>query len=545
MKVQMDCNCISYKRVPHSSKLLLDFLYDFDRVRKFYSGSPFDPNSYRTIADSLRGWNRDRSGLAEILKRQNEAFGSGEATFENIRRLGDPGTLAVVTGQQVGLLSGPAFTLYKALTAVKLAQSLSAQGLPCVPVFWLATQDHDLDEVAQTAAFDAEYELVPLHDPGERPAERSPVGLVKLTEKISATLDDLEKGLPPGEPRDKLMRDLRDCYQPGVSWGLSFAKLMARLFRPWGVVLLDPLDEAVGQISRAVYDQALAQADQLRARLLERSKALESSGYHAQVRVTEESTLVFVTRDGSRLPIHQRAGTFLIDGKESVSLADLMRGADDGRYHFSANALLRPVVQDSLLPTLAYVAGPSELAYLGQSQTLYSSFGRPQPVIFPRAAFTLVDRRVERILEKYKLRVEEVWEGEDAFRHKIAATGFSEGWTERFEQSEKDLATLLERVRGDLEALDPTLLDTLKNIEEKMKYQLDRLKGKVTRAALQRSDLLTRHEQALRKSLLPEKALQERKVSGVSFLGRAGYELLDRLLAQIQTQSSDHQALVY
>ena len=545
MKVRMDCNCISYKRVPHSSKLLLDFLYNFERVREFYSGSPFDSNSYQTIASSLRGWNGDRSRLVEILKRQNEAFGSGDATFENIRRLSDPGTFAVVTGQQVGLLTGPAFTLYKALTAVKLAQSLSAQGLPCVPVFWLATQDHDLDEVAQTATFDAEYELVPLHDPGERPAERSPVGMVKLTDQINATLDELEKSLPPGEPRDKLMRDLRDFYRPGVTWSQSFARFMARLFNPFGVILLDPLERSVAPVTRPVFDQALAQAEELRARLIQRSKTLESSGYHAQVRVTDESTLVFVTRDGSRLPILQRAGTFLIDGDESISLAELKQGADDRRFHFSANALLRPVVQDLLLPTLAYVAGPSELAYLGQSQTLYAFFGRPQPVIFPRAAFTLVDRRVERILEKYKLGVADVWEGEDVLRNRIAAAGFSEGWAERFEQSEKDLTHLLGRLRGDLETLDPTLLDTLKNIEEKMKYQLDRLKGKATRAALQRSDLLTRHEQALWKSLMPEKALQERKVSGVSFLGRAGYELLDRLLAQIQTQSSDHQVLVY
>ncbi len=541
----MDCSCIPYTRVPHSSKLLLDFLYDFDRVREFYSSAPFDPANYRDLAVKLRGFHADRTGLVEILKRQNQTFGSGKATFENLRRLGEPETFAVVTGQQVGLLSGPAFTLYKALTAVKLAQSLSAQGLPCVPVFWLATQDHDLEEVAQTAAFDEEYSLIPLHDPGERPAPRSPVGLVKLTEQISEVLGSLEKALPAGEPRDKLLGDLRDCYQPGVTWSLSFARWMARLFSPWGVILLDPLDRTVEALTRPVFDRALAHAEELRVRLLQRSKALEGAGYHAQVRVTDESTLVFVTRDGDRLPLQQRAGELLLDGTASVSLADLGAGADDGRFHFSANALLRPIVQDVLLPTLAYVAGPSELAYLGQSQTLYASFGRPQPVIFPRAAFTLVDRRVERILEKYKLDVTDVWEGEDALRHKIAATGFSEGWAERFEQSEKDLTHLLERLRCDLEALDRTLLDTLKNIEEKMKYQLDRLKGKVTRAALQRSELLSRHEQALRKSVMPEKALQERKVSGVSFLGRAGYELLDRILAQIQTHSSDHQVIVY
>jgi uncharacterized protein YllA (UPF0747 family) len=261
--------------------------------------------------------------------------------------------------------------------------------------------------------------------------------------------------------------------------------------------------------------------------------------------VAEDSTLVFATRDGNRLPIQQRGGEFFIDNTQGISPADLRAAVADGRFQLSSNVLLRPVVQDLILPTLAYVAGPSELAYLGQAHALYASFGRPQPLIFLRAGFTLVDRRVQRVLEKYKLGVEDIWEGEDPLRHKIAAAGFSEGWADRFDQSEKDLTRLLERVRGDLEALDPTLLDTLKHTEEKMKYQLERLKGKVSRAALQRSDLLSRHEQALRKSLMPSKDLQERKVSGVCFLGRAGYELLDRLLAQIQTQSSDHQVLVY
>jgi len=541
----MDCSCIPYTRVPHSSKLLLDFLYDFDRVREFYSGAPFDAGSYRDLATKLQEVHANRTGVVEILERQNRAFGSGKETFENIRRLATPGTFAVVTGQQVGLLSGPAFTLYKALTAVKLAQSLSAQGLDCVPVFWLATQDHDLDEVAQTAAFDEEYNLVPLLDPGERPAPRSPVGHVKLTEQISAVLESLEKVLPAGEPREKLLCDLRDCYQPGVTWSQSFARWMARVFSPWGVILLDPLDRTIEALNRPVFDQALAHAEELRTRLVQRSKALEGAGYHAQVRVTDESTLVFVTQEGNRLPLQQRAGELRIDGAVSVSLDSLQAGANDGRLHFSANALLRPVVQDLLLPTLAYVAGPSELAYLGQSQVLYASFGRPQPIIFPRAGFTLVDRRIERLLEKYKLNVEDVWSGEDHLRSKIASAALSEGWAERFDQSEKELAALLGRVRNDIETLDPTLLDTLKHTEEKMRYQLERLKGKLSRAALQRSDLLSRHEQALRRSLMPEKDLQERRVSGVSFLGRTGYELLDRILAQVQTQSSDHQVLVY
>ena len=541
----MDGLSIPYTRVPNSSQLLLDYLYRFEQVAAFYTGSPFNPASYHDLANKLKSSYQDRRALVAILKRQNQAFGSAESTFANIQRLSEPGTFAVVTGQQVGLLSGPAFTLYKALTAVHLAQALAEQGLPSVPVFWLATEDHDLEEVAQAATFDEEYALISLADPGERPAPRSPVGVVKLSPKISQALDRLEEALPPGEPRDVLLGDLRACYQPGATWAEAFGRLMSRLFGRWGVVLLDPLDDAVRRLSAPAYQQALAQAANLRGRLLARSQELVRAGYHAQVHVAEDSTLVFVTREGNRLPLRQREGKFFLDDIEKISLEELT--TDPGRSHLSlsSNVLLRPVVQDLLLPTLAYVAGPSELTYLAQAHALYSAFGRPMPVVFPRAGFTLLDRRIQRLLEKYKLSVEDVWQGEENVRHKVAAAGPAEGWTERFDQSEQELAPLLGRLRQDLETLDPTLLDTLKNVEEKMKYQMERLRGKVSRAALERFDFLARHQQLLLRFLLPAKNLQERQVSGVYFLGRAGYELLDRILGRIQTDSSAHQTLVY
>jgi uncharacterized protein YllA (UPF0747 family) len=204
--------------------------------------------------------------------------------------------------------------------------------------------------------------------------------------------------------------------------------------------------------------------------------------------------------------------------------------------------VLRPLVQDLLLPTLTYVAGPSELAYLGQSRSLYHAFGRPQPVVVLRAGFTLQDSKSERLMEKYSLELVDVWQGEEHLGQKIAAAGFAEGWSEHFDQSDHELDHLLARLQADIEKLDPTLLDTLQHTKEKMKYQMERLRGKLTRAALGRSDLLVRHVQVLSRFLMPHKDLQERRVGGVYFLGRAGYELLEHLLGQIQVNCSDHQS---
>lgn len=541
----MELSPISYSKLPKTSALFLDYVNRFDRVSRFYNGSPYQPASYRTLAGQIEFGAGARTQITEILDRQNKAFSSSAATFENISRLRKPGTFAVVTGQQVGLFSGPAFTLYKALTAVKLAQSLTSQGLDAVPVFWLATEDHDLEEVAHTSTLDDESNLIELKDSGERPAPHSPVGRVNFTEQIRTALDTLERTLPAGEFRDQVLRDLRECYQPGAAWGNAFGRFLAKAFSKWGVVLLDPMDESVHKLSAHIFQAALSRAGDLKRKLQERSEALVQAGYNAQVFVGDESTLLFVAKVGNRTALHEREGQFFFDAAGAISTADLMAMATSQPLAFSPNALLRPVIQDSLLPTIAYVAGPSELAYLAQSQVIYQDLGRPQPILFPRAGFTLVDARSKRLMEKYRVSVEDVWQGEEHLRRTIAAHGFAAGWATRLDETEAGLTQLLERLRKDVEAIDPTLLDTLKHTEEKLKHQMDQLKGKISRAAMGKSELLARHEQALLRFLLPRKQLQEREVTGAYFLGRSGYELLDRLLAAIQTDSSSHLVFAY
>lgn len=541
----MDLSPVSYTKLASAPKLFLDYIYHFDNLAKFYNGAPFHPASYKTLASQLQHSTNDRAALADILTRQNESFGCGTATFENIKRLRDPATFAVVTGQQVGLLSGPAFTLYKALTAVRLAQSLSTQGLSSVPVFWLATEDHDLDEVATTAIFDEQYNLIDLKDPGERPAPHSHVGRVKLTSEINAALNLLEKTLPPSESCDRLLRDLRESYQPGVTWGRAFGRFMAKVFSRWGVVLLDPLDDDVHHLTAHIYARTIERTGDLKEQLQKRSDALVRAGYNAQVHVGEESTLLCVTREGNRTALHEHNGNFSFEGAGSITASELKALAINQPLDLSPTALLRPFVQDTLLPTIACVAGPAELAYLAQSQVIYAELGRPQPIIFPRAGFTLVDARTHRLMEKYHLTVEDVWQGEEHLRRTIVANGFAGGWSENLDKTEQDIIRLVERLRQDVEAIDATLLDTLKHTEEKIKRQMDQLKGKITRAALGKSELLARHEQSILRFLLPRKHLQEREVGGAYFLGRAGYELLDRLFANIQTNSSDHQVITY
>jgi uncharacterized protein YllA (UPF0747 family) len=198
-----------------------------------------------------------------------------------------------------------------------------------------------------------------------------------------------------------------------------------------------------------------------------------------------------------------------------------------------------------LLPTIAYIAGPAELAYHAQSAALYPGFGRQQPVIFPRASFTLVDPRTGRLLDKYKIDIDDVWQGAAHLAEKIAASSFSPGWQDRLEQDEREIARVLERLQNEVQTIDPTLLDAVEHTRKSVAGQVERLKGKITRAAFAASEVLRRHEQALTSFVLPGGHLQERTVSGAYFLGRAGYGLLDQLLARIPTDSACHHVVPF
>ncbi|HEV2499392.1 MAG TPA: bacillithiol biosynthesis cysteine-adding enzyme BshC [Terriglobia bacterium] len=541
--------CIPLTRAPKATPLFLDYLYHYNRVEQFYGGPPQELSSFKNVSTAIASRYPHRIELTEILERQNRRFGCGEATLENIRRLRSNATFAVVTGQQVGLFSGPAFTLYKALSAIHLARSLTGQGLECVPVFWLATEDHDLEEVATTAALNEAGEIVSVTVRGDRPAPGSPVGYARLTGDVKAGLDQIEQALPEGEARTHVMRDLRECYAAGATWGEAFGRFITHLFGRFGVILIDPLHEPLRPIAQPVFSEALREPGRLRGLLERRAAELTAAGYHAQVHVGEDSTLLFATSEGARTPVTHRDDAFYTNGSPRATLAEMEARLRTAPLEFTPSALLRPIVQDTLLPTVAYIPGPAELAYFAQAQAIYPEFGRPVPVLFPRASFTLAGRHEQRLMEKYHLSLDDVWQGEEHLRRRIAAAG-AEGegtmiWSERLERGEEDLKRFLDGLTGDAERVDPTLPDAVRNAKEKMLYQLDRLRGKISRAALERSELLTRHERTLTAHLMPEGKLQERAVSGVNYLGRCGYELLDRLLVQIKPHCLDHQYFVY
>jgi len=544
----METHCIPYTDLPHVSQLFADYLYDYPRVREFYPLNPFEEASFAQAARSLEYGDALRKAVTDILEEQNRGFSADEAAGENLRRLAKPGCFAVVTGQQTGLFTGPAFAFYKALTAIKLARTLTDRGLEAVPVFWLATGDHDLAEVNHCYVQDRDGNPQRVEYAGEPPVRDAPVGTVRFSAAMQSTLDSLAAFLPDSSGRAELLTALADCYRPGESMGTAFGRFLARLFARYGVVLVDPLDERLHALSARVFQAAVESAVPLGEAIAAQSRRLVESGYHVQVRVVENSTLLFHYSAGRRQALRLRDGPrdarFALPDGEPFTQEELLARFREQPQVLSPNVLLRPVMQDALLPTIAYVGGPSELAYLAQAAPVYERILGRMPVLVPRASFTLVEPYAQRLLQKYGLALQDVCSGKQSLREKMAARFLPPDLAAVFQKASAGLAESLEALQTSLANLDPTLADAAANSGRKMHYQLSTLERKAAQAVQSRTEQVERDAARLENALYPQKVLQERCYSGISFLARYGPSLLDQIYDQISMQCSNHQVAV-
>ena len=520
----MGCVSIPFRRLPHQPKLFLRLVDDYSSVKRFYAHPP-NIDSVKQVAASLDYPAERRREVARILREQNVAFGASAATAGNLEKL-ERGAVAVVSGQQVGLFGGPAYAVYKALTAIRLAEELSEAGIPAVPVFWMATEDHDVDEVRHVTWFDS-GKLVRFELSGNAAAGH-PVGHVRLGPAIDEHVKKAA-GLLTGPASEAVSRILEHSYRPEETYSSAFGKLFAQLFAEQGLILLDPLDARLHRIAAPLYKKALQDRDGLNESLLQRGRELESARYDVQVKVTARSTLLFTIRDGVRQPVAASNAHFN-SGDATWTREEALRLVESSPETFSANALFRPVVQDYLLPTAAYLGGPAEIAYFAQSSVIYEQLLGRMPAVLPRAAFTILDAKAEKLLQKYGLCIENLWAGPQELRRKMESVSVPPALAENFDRDKGQVESTLTQLGAQIEKLDPTLTGAVSTARRKIGFQLEKLRRKTGRALDQRSGLLAEHEQFLENLIYPDKSLQSRELCFLPFLARWGMEGLSELL---------------
>lgn len=525
----MECSCVRQTELPHTAKLFADLVYDFDRVADLY---PWRPNSLDAVAQAAQFAFPDdrRAAIVQALTPLNQ----GSASLE---KLAKPGTVAIVTGQQVGLFSGPAYTVYKALTAIRLARQLDERGIPAVPVFWLATEDHDLAEVDHAWVFGPDNSPVRLE--AERPAANGtrPVGGVVPESVPLAGLRAALDGLPFADEAYALVEQ---AWSPGESMGSAFARALRKLFSSYGLLLIDPMDPGVRAVAAPFMSEAVKRMPELTEALIGRSKELTDRGYHAQVLVDKQTSLAFLLDGGHRLALRHSAGEF-VTLHHKWSAADLSARATE----LSPNALLRPVLQDYLLPTAAYVGGPAELAYLAQSQVLYTKLLGRQPVAFPRAGFTLLDERAAKRMKRYEMCLPSFFTDDRSLHETIASRLIPPALRERLVSAEQSVAKALDSLSADLGRFDVSLNGALSTSRRKIEYQLGKIERKTASQIMARDAQAAADAKSLSGLIYPAKHLQERLYSIVPFLAKFGPGLIGSVYDQVDTGNPDHRVLTF
>jgi bacillithiol synthase len=536
--------CLPFAKIPHTTRLFTDFLAYSPEVRAFYPRSPHYREWMNAEASTLKYDSARRERISGILERQNKSLNASPQTVANLERFRG-GAATIVTGQQVGLFGGPMFSVYKALSAVKLAEEATAAGIEAVPIFWLATYDHDLAEVNHVSMPGPDG-LRRTLTTSSHSIEGAPVSEVRLGDEIVSVVEEAAALLGDSE----VTGILRECYRPGETLGSAFARFYSRMFAPWGVILLDASDPELHRVAAPIYRDAIERAAEIAEALLAEGKALEAAKFHQQVKVTSSSVLLFTLQNGVRTPIQRRSSNgsseFVIaseNSPEKLSSSELLDRIANAPEKFSPNVLLRPVVQDYLLPTLAYAGGAAEAAYFAQAGAVYEKIlGRVTPIV-PRFSATLVEQKAQHWLRQYEVTVLDALHGAEALRNKLAAHSLPQDLQSAFDHATESVEKSFSALHASLAKLDPTLVDASQTGASKIRYQLDRLRERAMAAELRRSEVVAHHATKLSQALYPENSLQERGIAGAYYLARHGRDLLKNLYESIHTECLDHQIL--
>jgi bacillithiol synthase len=530
---------VDIRRFAWIRRFATDYAFQFEHVARFFSGNPATAEAWAEAITRRQAHVGRPEDISRVLLAQQQRRSAPPAARAAAERLADSKTVVVITGQQAGLFGGPLFTLLKAATAMKLARKVEIEHrVPVVPVFWIDAEDHDWPEVSGCTVLDAEMtpQTITLGDLSG--AGHLPIGRLVLDEHITHAVDALHATLPGSDFTSSLIEDARNAYRPGVTMAEAFGRFLESVLGPHGLVVYDASDPAAKPLASSVFARELAHPGKTAELASKAGEALIAGGYHAQVTPHEGAVSLFFLNSG-RESI-RFAGDRATIGDRHTTLAALVDEAKGAPGHFSPNVLLRPLVQDTLFPTICYVAGPNELAYLGQLREVYAHFNVPMPLMYQRASATIADSATVRFLNKYNMPLESLQPRGEAVLNQV----LQEQLPPTVEQSLTSVATVIEERMAALGAavpqIDPTLEGTVKSTLGRMQHDLQTLHNKVIQAAKRRDETLRRQFQRAQALTFPHGHPQERELGFVWFSNRYGPALVDRLLEDLPLEMGYH-----
>jgi bacillithiol biosynthesis cysteine-adding enzyme BshC len=533
---------IDIRRFPWIRRLAADYAFDYSRVAPFYAGDPSDPDAWREAIARTQRHPRQRDAVAALLQAQQRRRAAPPQALAAAEQLRDPRSVAIVTGQQAGLFGGPLFTLLKAVTAIRLADRVRTEHhVPAVAIFWIDAEDHDWDEVKACGILDEglNFRSVAVGNPPG--AHDGPVARVRLDDSVTSVQAELEAALPPTEFTADLLATLRHAYKTGAGMADAFAQWLESVLGSRGLIVYDASDPAAKPLVAGVFAREIEHAGETSRLATEAGAALQAHGYHAQATPHEGSVALFQL-NGGRQSIRVHDGAFMVGDRveSSESLLDRVRRTPE---HFSPNVLLRPLVQDTLFPNICYVAGPNELAYLGQLGRVYDAFGVPMPLMYQRATATLLDSNAMRFLTRHDFPLEALRAQDEASLNELLESQLPPTVEASLEDALRAVEERMTTLAREVPQIDATLEGATRSTLMRMQDDLKKLHGKIIQAAKRKDETLRRQFKHAQAQAFPGGHPQEREVGFVYFLNKYGSALVDRLTDDLPIDMGTHWVL--
>lgn len=542
---------ISYKSLPSYSELFTAYIDNFETLDKFYEFNFRNAGDFQKCIELkkesyIKGKNFFRNEIADILKEQNKKFNSGEKTFENITLLNDHNTFAVVTGQQAGILTGPYYTILKALNTIQLSDNLKEKfpEYNFVPVFWLEADDHDFLEINNINIISKENELKNLKyfvNGSEQEKYLQPVGSIILDEHIEIFKKELKESFNHSDYTDKLFESINESYSEGKDMKTAFVHFMNKIIIDKGIIFIDPTDIEIKKLLKPVFETELNTFPQICEKVIDTSVELEEK---FTVQVKPKAINLFYIHDGNRYLIEPRENDiFALKNSRQKFTKDEMSGfLETNPERFSWNVVTRPICQDYLLPTVAYIGGPSEIAYFGQFRQVYNFFDITMPVIYPRTSVTILENRVKNFMEKNELNFEELFDEKET-GNKLLKMNSDVSADQIFSDLKGELRGVFYTYEKELTRIDARQTEGFSKRNSQFLESLEVAKEKFISSQSKQTEVISNQYNKALLFTYPENTLQERKINITYFLNKYGQEFIDYLLSEIIIDDFGHQVI--
>ena len=526
--------------LPEAPPLARDYLAGDPGALPFYEGWYGRLDSYRKQAREAEA-RFDRPGVREKAATLIRApTADAEARLQSFV---DRGGYVVTTGQQPGLFTGPLYGIYKALTAVRLAEALQdALSKPVLPVFWIASDDHDWEEMSHTHLIDTRNEVRRIEIEAPNPRSTPPVHRIRLDEELENAIDQLLQLLPDNDFREHYLELLRDSCPKGSTLSQGFRSIMERLLGSYGLLFVDAADPELKRSSLPTLERELRESREGERVLAESRAQLETKGYATQVALLAGGVNLFLEGPDGRERVHRRGDRFRLrrSGRE-FSQEELWDTVTGDPTILSPNVLLRPVVENALFPVLSYVAGPAEIAYYGQLKSFFRSHGIAMPVIYPRSSVTIVERKIQKVLDKFDIGIQRL----ATPPHQLAAEMTRE-------ETPPAVRKALDRMRGAIgggcgqlselvREIDPSLEGPVSRARNQSLRALESVEKKIAQSLKRKNAVALGQLKKAQDHIYPLGGPQERTLNVFHYLVRYGSgflrQLADRIVVDLTADS--------